>query len=227
MEGKDMVNTKLAFANAVAVGALAMSFGTAAVAADLPKRAPAVVVPVSPWTGFYVGAHIGGASSSESVDFVGSTDPSGFLGGLQAGYNWQLAPAWLVGIEGELSWTNASGSVPGFQSNHNWYDTFDARLGYILPWSGWMVYGKAGAAWMNVDYSVPGFGVNQTRAGWNVGVGAEYLIAPHWSVKAEYSFLDFGKDNIPVFGVGADTQVNQFKVGVNYHFAPGSLFGRW
>jgi outer membrane immunogenic protein len=223
-----MVNRKLGFANAVAVGALAVSFGTGASAADLPRRPPPpMMVPVSPWTGFYIGAHIGGVSASESVDFVGSTNPSGVTGGLQGGYNWQIAPAWLVGIEEEVSFTNASGSLLGFQSNHNWYDTVDARLGYILPWVGWMVYGKAGAAWMNADYSVPGFSVNQTRSGWNVGVGAEYMVAPQWSVKAEYNFLDFGKDNIALFGVGVDTQVNQFKVGVNYHFMPGPLFGRW
>jgi outer membrane immunogenic protein len=184
-----------------------------------------MVVPVSPWTGFYIGAHIGGVSSSETVDFVGSTDPSGVTGGLQAGYNWQVAPAWLVGIEEEISFTNASGSAFRFKSDHNWYDTFDARLGHILPWRGWMVYGKAGAAWMNADYSVPSVSVNTTRSGWNVGVGAEYLIAPQWSVKAEYNFLDFGKDNIS--GAAIDTQVNQFKVGVNYHFVPGTLFGRW
>jgi outer membrane immunogenic protein len=219
-----MVNRQVAFANAVAVGALAVSFGTVASAADLGGRAPAPVV-VSPWTGFYIGAHIGGVSSSETVDFGGSTDPSGVTGGVQGGYNWHLAPAWLVGIEEEISFTNASGSFLGFNSNHNWYNTVDARLGYVLPWRGWMVYGKAGAAWMNADYSVPHFSVNTTRDGWNVGVGAEYLIAPQWTVKAEYNFLDFGKDNIA--GAAIDTQVNQFKVGVNYHFLPGTLFGRW
>jgi|SRR5579871_1191478 len=222
-----MVNRRVGFANAVAIGALAMSFGTSASAADLAKRPPPPMYPVSPWAGFYVGAHIGGVSSSESIDGVGSTNPSGVTGGLQAGYNWQIAPMWLIGLEGELSWTNANGTVNDFTSNHNWYDTFDARLGYVLPWRGWMLYGKAGAAWMNADYLVPGTSVNQTRSGWNVGAGVEYLIAPQWSVKAEYTFLDFGKDNIPVFDVGADTQVNQFKVGVNYHFVPGTLFGRW
>jgi outer membrane immunogenic protein len=191
-----------------------------------------MIVQISPWTGFYIGAHIGGVSSSETISdpfgFSASTNPSGVTGGLQGGYNWQIAPAWLVGIEQEISLTNASGSFPGFKSDHNWYDTVDARLGYILPWHGWMVYGKAGAAWMNVDYSIPGVvSVNQTRSGWNVGVGAEYLIAPQWSVKAEYNFLDFGKDSISPIIATADTQVNQFKVGVNYHFVPGTLFGRW
>ncbi len=230
-----MVNRKVGFANAVAVGALAMSFGASASAADLPRRPPPpVVVPVSPWTGFYVGAHIGGVAASETISDLrginfGSTDPSGVTGGFQGGYNWQIAPAWLVGIEEEISFTNASGTLPGtfFRSDHNWYDTLDARLGYILPWSGWMAYGKAGVAWMNADYSQPGFSVNQTRTGWNIGVGAEYLIAPQWSVKAEYNFLDFGKDTISGFAAQADTQVNQFKVGVNYHFLPGTMLGRW
>jgi outer membrane immunogenic protein len=222
-----MVNRKLAFANAVVVGALAVSFGTSAPAADLSRRPPPPpMVPVSPWTGFYIGAHIGGVSASESVDFVGSTNPSGITGGFQGGYNWQFAPTWLVGFEEEISFTNADGTVNALKSSHNWYDTFDARLGYILP-GGWLLYGKAGGAWMNVDYTAPAFSANQTRDGWNVGVGAEYLIAPQWSVKAEYSYLDFGKDNIPGTVNGVDTQVNQFKVGVNYHFVPGILFGRW
>jgi outer membrane autotransporter protein len=225
MEGKIMVIRKVAFANAVAFGALAMSFGTSAPAADLSRRPPPpMMAPFSPWDGFYVGAHVGGVSSSETVDGL-STDPSGVTGGLQAGYNFHIAPAWLVGVEGELSWTNADGtSADGVRSAHNWYDTFDARLGYILP-NGWLLYGKAGAAWMNADYSDPGSSVNQTRSGWNIGVGAEFFVAPRWSVKAEYNFLDFGTDNT-FFGV-ADTQVNEFKLGVNYHFMPGALFGRW
>jgi outer membrane immunogenic protein len=223
-----MVKRKLVFSNAVAVAALAVSFGTSAPAADLSRRPPPpVIVPVSPWAGFYIGAHVGGVTASENVDYVGSTNPSGFTGGLQGGYNWLIAPTWLVGFEEEISFTNANGTVDGFKSSHNWYDTFDARLGYTLP-GGWLLYGKAGAAWMNVDYSIPGFSSNQTRDGWNVGVGVEYLVAPQWSVKAEYSYLDFGKDTISgLEPAAADTQVNQFKVGVNYHFLPGTLFGRW
>lgn len=222
-----MVNRKAAFANAVAAGALVVSFGASASAADLSRPPPPFVVPFSPWSGFYVGGNVGGVSASESVDGFASTDPSGFAGGFQAGYNWRIAPRWLVGLEEEITLTDASGSVPGFQSNHNWYDTFDARAGYLLPWRHWLAYGKVGAAWMNADYAGD-VSVNTTRSGWNVGVGAEYMIAPRWSVKAEYDYLDFGTDTIPVYGgTAVDTQVNEFKVGVNYHFLPAFPFGRW
>jgi outer membrane immunogenic protein len=33
---------------------------------------------------------------------------------------------------------------------------------------------------------------SETRAGWTVGGGAEWMIAPKWSVKAEYLYVDLG-----------------------------------
>lgn len=220
-----MQSRKLTLANAVAGGALAVSFCTSAAAADLTRRPPPpLIAPIPTWAGFYIGGHFGGVTSNETVDFA-STDPSGVLGGLQAGYNYIVAPNWLVGIEGELSWTSANGTnIDDVKSQHKWYDTLDARLGYMM--GSWLLYAKGGAAWMKADYSVPRFLVSETRDGWNVGAGAEYMLAPQWSAKAEYTFLDFGKDTIPIFGP-VDTQVHEFKVGVNYHFAPGTLFGRW
>jgi outer membrane immunogenic protein len=70
------------------------------------------------WTGFYVGAHIGAAS--QDLSSGGFVDPNGFLasgnlpggsekaalGGLHAGYNWQFAPSWVAGFEGDISWTS-------------------------------------------------------------------------------------------------------------------------
>jgi opacity protein-like surface antigen len=224
-----MVSGKSAFANAVAAGALVFSFCTCAVAADLTRRPPPPLAPVYTWNGFYVGGFLGGVTSNETATdpfgFTASPDPSGFLGGVQAGYNYQVAPNWLIGIEGELGWTSANGSSQGFTSDHRWYDTLDGRLGYVM--GSWLLYAKGGAAWMNADYSVPGLSVNITRTGWNIGGGAEFMLAPQWSAKAEYNFLDFGKDGIFPIAASVDTQVHEFKVGVNYHFAPGTLFGRW
>src|SRR5262249_16227227 len=154
---------------------------------------------------------LGGVTSREDISVDGvnlfSTDPSGFLGGVQAGYNYQVAPNWLIGIEEEFSGTSASGSAFNFHSDHNWYDTLSGRLGYVM--GPWLLYAKAGAAWMNADYSVPGASINVTRSGWNVGGGGEYMLAPQWSAKAEYNFLDFGRDDLGgVFsGIRADTQV--------------------
>lgn len=193
-----MVCGRLALANLVAASVLAVSFSTSAGAADV---SPAAMPPVGPlaWEGFYAGGAIG-------------SEDSAFGGGIQAGYNHRLDPKWLIGVEGELSWTSQNDS----QSNNRWFDSLDARLGYTL--GPWLLYVKGGAAFTNND-------VSNNTTGFSVGGGVEYMFARHWSAKAEYEHLDFGSNNNNGRGRGGDNQVNEFKVGVNYHFAPGTLFG--
>jgi outer membrane immunogenic protein len=221
---------KISTALLTAASVLALS--QAALAADMSRpvyKAPAPVAPVWTWQGLYIGAHLGGAWGSSDVTTpfgAGSADTSGFLGGGQIGYNWQLNPNWVIGVEGDMSWTNADASrVIGPATvavEHNWYGTLAGRLGYTA--GPWMIYGKGGGAWMDVDYTgTIGAGsvtTSDTRGGWMVGVGLEWMFAPQWSAKVEYNYLDFGSNNVtfPALGTAAtiDNQVNLFKVGLNY-----------
>ncbi len=62
-----------------------------------------------------------------------------------------------------------------------------------------------------------------THTGYVLGGGLEYLIAPGWSVKAEYQYIDLGLDNA-TDGLGEyvrtkDTELNTVRGGVNYHFS--------
>jgi len=193
------------------------------------------------WNGAYVGANFGGAfSAGEHVTTPIGTDrtnPSGALGGLQFGYNYLLAPNWLVGVEGELGWTSAQGKTNfvdpagtaslSITSDHNWYDTVSGRIGYVT--GPLMLYAKGGAAWMNADYrmevnsGLDGSTVtNTTRSGWIAGGGVEYMLGSHWSAKLEYDHLAFGSKTLTFanpFGnsVTVESGVNQVKAGVNYH----------
>lgn len=202
----------------------------------------AAAAPIYHWAGPYLGAHFGGALSSgeDVLTPIGSdtTNPSGVLGGLQVGYNYRLAPTWLVGIEGELGWTSAEGKANfldpagiaslSITSDHNWYDTLSGRVGYVM--GPLMLYAKGGAACMNADYRMDvNSGIdgstlaNATRTGWNVGGGLEYMLGSRWSAKLEYDHLDFGSDTLGFvnpFGssVTFKTAVNEFKAGLNYHF---------
>src|SRR5262245_22797942 len=105
---------------AVAIGAI-LGIGAAS-AADIPPRtytkAPATGAEVYGWSGLYVGGNIGGvwARGSDSTnfldpgfpfkDFVSNPHAQAFrntalMGGIHAGYNWQMA-RWVFGVEADF-----------------------------------------------------------------------------------------------------------------------------
>ncbi len=238
---------RLSLALIAAVSALA--FTQIASAADMPVKAsaPAVVAPVYNWTGFYIGAHLGyGWGEKEwsnevdptgsTLGFLGSGTANGMLGGLQAGYNYQIN--WLVlGIEGDFSWADVSKSFTCFQgedtctSKAEWFASFTGRIGTTFDRA--LLYIKGGVAWVHdkhTDDCPTGCGVPtvfegfETRAGWTVGAGVEYAFTPNWSGKIEYDYMDFGtKSPTLTSSIGPESidikqQINAIKVGVNYKF---------
>ena len=221
-----------------ALAAAVLMLALPARAADLLTKGPPAPPAIS-WTGAYVGANFGGVLNSEDVTTpfgFASTDPSGALGGVQLGYNYQFS-SWLLGVEAEFDGTTAPGRTNfvdpagtialAVESDHRWYTTLSGRLGYVM--GSLLVYAKAGGAWMNADYKldVTNSGVTatssiaNTRSGWNAGVGLEYLLFPRWSAKLEYDYLNLGTTTLSFVDVGIPasfkTQVNEVKIGLNYH----------
>jgi outer membrane immunogenic protein len=95
----------------------------AAWATDLPLPMP-TIVPELPavsapynWSGFYVGGHLGYLWGRTHVDDNGVTTErnaptEGIIGGVLAGYNWQIGAA-VFGLEGDFAWTRAHGVGAG------------------------------------------------------------------------------------------------------------------
>ena len=84
----------------------ASSRSTGQSAGAMPVKAP--VAPIWNWTGFYVGANGGysfGNWSNSGFASTSSPNVDGWLGGLQAGYNWQLNSTWVIGLEGDIQIT--------------------------------------------------------------------------------------------------------------------------
>src|SRR5271167_2834048 len=126
---------------AAAVSAM-LGIGVAS-AADLPMKAPPMVVPVPTWTGCYIGAN-GGWGFGKDHDYLAPTvtaasqsfwnpafnagaapsffnyDTSGGVAGIQGGCNNQIGQ-FVLGAEADIDWANIRGSqaiatsgVPGF-----------------------------------------------------------------------------------------------------------------
>src|ERR1700727_2738060 len=184
----------------VAVVAL-MAVGTVvAQAADLPTRkeapAPVFVPPPFTWTGFYIGLNAGGIWPSGSRNasifdpdsafdggFLTSSFPgglgsqsAGFIGGGQAGYNWQTG-AFVLGVETDFDGTTLSKSFNNVgtpfidpfvarnlrndfftvngKNSLTWLGTTRGRVGYVVtPDNRLMIYGTGGAAYGGGDVRV-------------------------------------------------------------------------
>jgi opacity protein-like surface antigen len=124
------------------------------------------------WAGFYVGGHVG--AFIDEANFSNPFGPSlfgdkvtspGFMAGFQIGYNWVVAPRWILGIEGSGTLLDGDGTFTCLQPSTTFVGSncrsrpralaaLTGRLGYVADTVGrTMVYGKAGAAWMRNDVS--------------------------------------------------------------------------
>ena len=209
-------------------------------AADLAAPV-AVVAPISNWTGAYIGGDLGWFGAHQSgttatgVPAPGFGDPpigilptshgldsSGFLGGLHAGYNWQLVNL-LLGIEGDVMWLRRdasdtetvidtfAGPNPAFtmlfNAHNNWLASARARIGWVADQ--WMLYATGGAAWTTTSYTTTATGltippnrlagISTTAAfsdfattGYVVGAGVEWMLTQNWLIRAEYLHYGFG-----------------------------------
>jgi outer membrane immunogenic protein len=222
------------------LGAVALvAIGAApALAADLKTKvytkAPAVVPEaVYNWTGFYVGGNVGGGWGSQAVNFSGSAstlgaiaagqvpallagNPSGVIGGAQAGYNFQSGK-FVYGIEADIQGANIhsgatlSTAVGGglfpvtntADQNLSYFGTVRGRAGFtvtpalLLYGTGGFAYGGARVATsVNTTPGCPGFcgaaANSTTLTGWTAGAGAEYGFSKNWTAKLEYLYYDLG-----------------------------------
>lgn len=178
--------------------AAALAFTGSAYAADLPVKAPPMLAPAFSWTGFYIGGTLGGIFPDNTVDVTtvntanniggnlsalgltagpasaaaatGSFSGKGsnVIGGFEAGYNWQLAPSFLLGLEADIS-AIANGGSSGFTQtvardalghtftatvsatdNLDWLGTVRGRLGFLATPT-WLIYGTGGLAYGGVS----------------------------------------------------------------------------
>jgi outer membrane immunogenic protein len=209
------------------------------------------------WTGFYLGGNGGFGGDKFQYPFtVGGPIPalgitaatsgtssltsSGFFGGGQAGFNWQAAPTWVIGAEGDFDAANIQGkantSATVFSGSVgttlDWFGTVRGRVGFLVTPSA-LFYGTGGWAYGRTTSSAnaAGLGLGATgsvghdKNGWTAGGGLEYAFNQWLSFKTEYLFLDLGTDSLVngtvagvPFSVSEKTTVHTVKAGINVRF---------
>jgi len=240
---------------------LTVAGAVSAQAADLPTKkeapAPIFVPPPFTWTGFYIGGNAGGAWSTGNTTvsaflpalvtpfFPGgvllsnffptgnlNSGTSGFIGGGQAGYNWQTG-AFVLGVETDFDGTSLSknfnaigpsfinpftGAPNDFFTAHahaslDWLGTTRARVGFVAtPDNRLMFYGTGGVAYgggsANASFfdAQNGFfwsgSTSPSRVGWTVGGGVEYAWTNNWIIGAEYLYYTLGSHTTTLVGTG-------------------------
>lgn len=218
--------------------------------------------PTANWMGLYIGANVGsGYARNENSLAVASAPPSaeryvttsgGFLGGVQAGYNWQASNL-VFGIEVDFQGSTQKDDqtclilcvVPTqfarVEHSMPWFGTVRGRVGYaagpaLLYLTGGLAYGKVETDISEAIGGVTGtFRFAETKTGWTVGAGMERpfdlfgLFGPNWTAKTEYLYIDLGSTTHAYTHVGlghvvaSDVTNHVFRAGLNYHFNAAPL----
>jgi outer membrane immunogenic protein len=181
--------------------------------ADLPRE-PYRVAPPYPtynWVGPYIGANLGfqwGTATNSGAS------PSGLMGGIGGGYNWQIGDV-VLGAEADLQLSAASDRFAAWQFSNEWFGTVRGRVGYAI--SNVMVFATFGFAYGGGTIDMGGLSESHLHLGWAAGGGLEVGLTPNWSAKAEYLFVDLSDQRYVLFG-NSGFQSSILRLGVNYRF---------
>jgi outer membrane immunogenic protein len=164
------------------------------------------------WAGPYLGGNLGYDWGSVSNN---PTKPSGFVGGAQAGYNWQNG-CWVFGVEGDIEVTGADDTFAPWKFSNPWFGTVRGRAGYAF--NNILFYGTGGLAFGELKGETFGLSESHVTAGWTLGAGAEFGLTQNWSAKLEYLYVDLSESQFAITGVSNGYRFGVIRAGVNYHF---------
>lgn len=220
------INTATAVAIVTTIAIVSSTFDAAA--ADLPGTVTVPTVQPEPvlaaqgstaawvdrWTGFYVGAHLGGVTTQDLSD-----GGMVWTGGAQAGFLQQFG-AFVLGSElavvlhDELAYE----LTPGAGLQQDWSVNLTGHAGLALGDT--LLYGLAGAALTELQPTGATTSGAGSQIGFIWGAGIEQSIGGGWSLRAEYQQTSFFDVESSVSGNGREDDLTAHAVtlGVNFRF---------
>jgi outer membrane immunogenic protein len=215
------------------------------------------------WTGFYIGLNANLANFQPKftdLDYWEGYDTrtfgdTSFIGGGQAGYNWQWQNL-VLGLEFDAD--GATGDITTHTDFNNTFAIQDdkakadfigtgrIRLG-VAPAQNILIYGTGGGAYAHGRWDefyarqdgteTADWRGDDWRWGWVGGMGIEYMLGCHWTIRAEglYTHLQDNTVSARIGGTSPTLSDARFRyrfeddlwsfgVGINYKFT--GFFGR-
>jgi outer membrane immunogenic protein len=192
-----------------------------ALSADMPApvlKAPPITARWS-WTGCYIGGHAGGVWAQKKDwtvrtpggaffgQSLGGHDADGWIGGGQAGCDYQFVGGFVIGIQGDYGFIDAQGSHDStrevgvaYYSRVKSLASVAGRVGYA--WGRFLGYVRGGGAWERDEYWATtvilgtAYISRETQPAWTIGIGGEYAFTNMLSGFVEYNYYDFGTRGI-------------------------------
>lgn len=225
-----------------------------ALAADMQVKAPPPPIAYG-WTGFYIGGNAG-LSIARNPTEAPTTDPVfgvvtneafhlsplGAVGGVQFGFNWQVTPNWVWGVEADFQGSSQKDSrtcvflctttnfgaarSEAFTQRLPWFGTLRARLGWtdgpmLFYVTGGLAYGRITtdfdffAAPAPTSTAVGRF--SDDKWGPTVGGGIEAQLSGNWTGKLEYLYVDLGTVSGAATAVGGGFAGRVFEFSSDVH----------
>lgn len=179
---------------------------------------PVVIVPVAPfWAGGYVGGQIGyGYGDFDIGGDIGDLDSDSLIGGVMAGYLWEVAPSWYLGPEFQYDWADDITITDPDTGGSLSLDSL-ARLKLIVGYEvgNGLIFGSAGVAY--ADFGSFGDvldGLDGDETNYTLGIGYDYRVGDNWTVGGEYQYMHFNN----VGDAGEDVDVNGLYFRAAYRF---------
>lgn len=209
------------------------SYAADAIVEEVAVEVPSVFV----WTGGYVGLQAGYAWGDGYVDQTNGDgfidlEPDGFLGGIYAGYNYQMPNNVVLGAEIDVVYADVDGSAQAFdgpgdpddligEQELNWSGAARLRLGYAVD--RFLPYIAGGVAFGDIDLTAtepgdPTTSFGDTYVGWTIGGGFDYAFTDNILFRAEYRYTDFGSETFESFNADMDLETNEVRFGIAYKF---------
>ncbi|WP_289069461.1 outer membrane beta-barrel protein [uncultured Aliiroseovarius sp.] len=225
------------------IAALMSTGATSAIAGNFdpapePVQVAAPTPAVTDWSGFFLGAQLGGSWGNTDFRFANGNaadhNIDGFFGGVYGGYDFQSGPN-VYGFDVAYNGASIDGQTdcpnPLYTCSSKLEDFGAIRARFGRTFNDLLVYGAAGYAFGNAkadaeNTSGPVFPDNSASVdGWTAAIGVQKMLSSNWALRGEVAYYDLSAETGAIVADG--TSGNPFDLRMDMTTVSVGIEKRW